>query len=685
MYALVLWLEAQQFSVLPDGDIRGDGDKEAKWGDGYYSVKVVMRSMNKEWLESLRVTVDGEIIPDGDSVAQSQELMIKRVSDRKTQNAAKKTLAASKKAYQDRVLRSSTIFEIGKNSFDEPPNSKEPDEDETVEKSGTETSNAFPARAGSNGPDSTERNPAGMQGILDGTQDDFGGTEDSSNGIQGGSGGLQDTSDRIQQDSNACLCSNFPKVTSEDVNLLTKMLNLARSILSRAQFEEVPSTEQAQEPAKTSLSKTKNIPLFEGSAIRLPAWKLAVIIDTYRKNARGMVRKLMVEILGKEKLKKSSPTGKGGWTPIPADTFDDVEMFVQNNVRKKYRLTHDEYMKCLTAQCATLRNPKPPTGSKTVKGFKVNRKTVMIDKNDMKQKKIESQKTNEPVENDKIGHEKRKVLHKFHSKRALADPEGGTTEDEEEKPCENDGEDSLRNSIVYGEASSSDSEDPSDEEIASGDDSCSQTGKDGIQVLEGGRKKGGENRQPSRFRMEEQRQDSTRQNDSISTEDGVPVTSSTGIAQALLDSTQKIFRESTLHSSTSSTEVQTATINSTPEESNIHKRGDSVPLSSKNLPPKDNNSKRPSKASDIGRTSRSKRDEKLPSDGSECNLQELGNRESEYLVRIKELEMMLAEKSNQNDIKITGKKGLRTKKSSGEKKRKSNDDDLPILKKKLKT
>lgn len=37
------------------------------------------------------------------------------------------------------------------------------------------------------------------------------------------------------------------------------------------------------------------------------------------------VRKLMKLILGVEKLKKSSPTGKNGWDPIPTNVFEGVE------------------------------------------------------------------------------------------------------------------------------------------------------------------------------------------------------------------------------------------------------------------------------------------------------------------------------------------------------------------------
>ncbi|KAJ8682616.1 hypothetical protein QAD02_018408 [Eretmocerus hayati] len=217
MYALVLWLEAQQFSVLPDGDIRGDEEKEAKWGNDYYPVKVIIRSMNKEWLESLRVTVDGEIIPDGDSVAQSQELMFRRVADRQTQNATNKTLAASKRAYQQRLLRSSTIFGIGNDLLNDPPNNEGSTEDEDIENPPTQTNNALPGRAGSNGTGSPDTSSDGVQDAIHRAQDDVRGTEDSPDRTEGATGGIQNASNESQQANSACLCSKLPKGVCDEI------------------------------------------------------------------------------------------------------------------------------------------------------------------------------------------------------------------------------------------------------------------------------------------------------------------------------------------------------------------------------------------------------------------------------------------------------------------------------------
>ncbi|KAJ8682617.1 hypothetical protein QAD02_018409 [Eretmocerus hayati] len=389
-----------------------------------------------------------------------------------------------------------------------------------------------------------------------------------------------------------------------------------------------------------------------------------------------MVRKLMIEILSKETLKKSSSTGKGGWTPIPADAFDDVEMFFQNNVKKRYRLTHDEYMECLTSQCATLRNPKPPTGSGTVKGLKMNKKIGT------KQNEIGNQRKNEPVESDRKGQKQRKDVQKSNPKEVLATQDRGSSEDEEEETYGNEEEGSRENSIMHGEASSSESGDPSDNKATSGDNLRSLNGKNDVQLVESDRRRGRGNQQTSRYR----RKVPTRQNDIVSTDNEVPNASLNENALALLDSPQTIFRQSNPHSRTSSTEVGAAITNSTPEKSSVYERGGSVPLSPGSSPQRNNDSSKcASEVSDIGRMRTSKSDEKLPSNESECNLQEISKRVSGYLVRIKELEKMLADESKQNNADTTGENGSRSKESPGEKICQSIDDDSPIPKKKLKT
>ena len=106
-----------------------------------------------------------------------------------------------------------------------------------------------------------------------------------------------------------------------------------------------------------------------------------------KKNPKQMVRKIMKLILGEEVLKRSSPTGKNGWTPIPDNVFTGVEckicfclctftncqiiktifisVYVKANVsKKKYQLPHKVYRETLTAYCATQRNPRSKDSTK---------------------------------------------------------------------------------------------------------------------------------------------------------------------------------------------------------------------------------------------------------------------------------------------------------------------------------
>ena len=124
-----------------------------------------------------------------------------------------------------------------------------------------------------------------------------------------------------------------------------------------------------------------------GSGVYVDGFKIRNIHEDFKRKPTILVRKLMKAILGEEVLKKSSPTGKNGWTPIPENVYNAVRCnyhyyfnylntivllptsiriqlfigFVNDNASKKrYQIEPNTYRECLTQQCATLRNERHP-------------------------------------------------------------------------------------------------------------------------------------------------------------------------------------------------------------------------------------------------------------------------------------------------------------------------------------
>ena len=64
--------------------------------------------------------------------------------------------------------------------------------------------------------------------------------------------------------------------------------------------------------------------LVQNSGIWINDWKLKCIQNTCKKNPREMARRLMRLILTDDVLRISSPTGKGGYKPIPENIYEGV-------------------------------------------------------------------------------------------------------------------------------------------------------------------------------------------------------------------------------------------------------------------------------------------------------------------------------------------------------------------------
>ncbi|KAJ8687842.1 hypothetical protein QAD02_023638 [Eretmocerus hayati] len=356
MHALVLWTETQQISVVPDGDLRGGSNGEAKWGRKFYPVRVLMKSANKKWLDSLHVSLDGTILPPED---HSSKLLEKRMMYQKSEQPSKKTSQESKNKNQALILQSSSIFEA------------------------------------SDGEDSPQ--PMKISSIIDGGKLNLACNNGVPASATSGACSSKKTSSAVKpadEDGSKHNVSQFPGISPEDMATIQSFLAVIKAQKLEKKNEEAVEKKKGANKKGTMTIKKELVPLFEGSTVLLPQFKIDTLVETHKKKPRNLIRKLMLAILGEDTLKESSPTGKGGWNPIPTEIFEDVETFVRLNTKKKFHISHEEYTRCLTAQCATLRGTSKNSDVKDGKiknksGFKSSAKTKF------KTEKEESSETEE--------------------------------------------------------------------------------------------------------------------------------------------------------------------------------------------------------------------------------------------------------------------------------------------------
>ncbi|XP_051168593.1 SUN domain-containing protein 2-like isoform X2 [Leptopilina boulardi] len=148
--------------------------------------------------------------------------------------------------------------------------------------------------------------------------------------------------------------------------------------------------------------------------------ELEFIKTEFRKNPKEMARKLMKNLLGENNLINMSPTGRGDHTAIPKQVLDNVESFVKENVKKGFKIKHQEYIRTLTLMCNTLRNQlkaKNKTGNDSNKGKQT--------------KKKRGAKNNEKVDKEKQKNGKRKKASNEKDENSSA------TKDENQEEIEN--------------------------------------------------------------------------------------------------------------------------------------------------------------------------------------------------------------------------------------------------------
>ncbi|KAJ8675998.1 hypothetical protein QAD02_011784 [Eretmocerus hayati] len=346
MFALVLWVGTQEFSVIDADLLKGKENVMAKCGEKFYPVKVLVKSNDEEWLDSLSVTVDGSILPSMDDCTGLELLRKRKIPQKSAELSEKSDDDSSDEDYTSIGKGTSTSDRrrlSGTQAVTTSRDSKSSKKD--VEKR--------PAKLSNNRKNQTSTSQYAKSNVSDG----------------------KTSKAREKNESKQQSPLQFSELSEEDVEKLKLILTLVRSMNFNQKVDEPSSSNENEEVKIIKAVKHKRVPLFEGSDVRISEWKLKKLADLYKKKPRDMVRKLMIEILGTDTLQKSSPTGKGGWEPIPQNVYDDVEMFVREHTEKKFRITHEEYMRCLTVQCATLRYPKKSSERGKTKKKSVKKKS----------------------------------------------------------------------------------------------------------------------------------------------------------------------------------------------------------------------------------------------------------------------------------------------------------------------
>ncbi|XP_051156207.1 glutamic acid-rich protein-like [Leptopilina boulardi] len=173
--------------------------------------------------------------------------------------------------------------------------------------------------------------------------------------------------------------------------------------------------------------------LFEGSKVLINKNKL-FLLKRFKSNPRELTRKLMLELVGAEKLKTMTAQGKKG-NAIPEEIRIDVFKYVQ--ARNK-NFSEFEFTTVLNYQCGTLRNPK------------------LKKENDRKKEKKNS--------NEENSYEKEKSHNEENGERTEDEQEDNNNEQEVDSEQEEDGD----------KKENSEQEEDSDEENSEQEESSEQ-------------------------------------------------------------------------------------------------------------------------------------------------------------------------------------------------------------------
>ncbi|XP_023245948.1 platelet-derived growth factor receptor alpha-like [Copidosoma floridanum] len=109
--------------------------------------------------------------------------------------------------------------------------------------------------------------------------------------------------------------------------------NITQSVL-REKSTNRCTNKQNQDDADEVITDKKHVRLTENSTVPLSKWKLELYKESYPKNPYKMVKALMIDLLGTERLKKMSPSGSNNREKIPTYIYDGVFEFATSNTKK---------------------------------------------------------------------------------------------------------------------------------------------------------------------------------------------------------------------------------------------------------------------------------------------------------------------------------------------------------------
>ncbi|XP_044005517.1 uncharacterized protein LOC122850431 [Aphidius gifuensis] len=98
------------------------------------------------------------------------------------------------------------------------------------------------------------------------------------------------------------------------------------------------------------------VELYPGTNVFINSIQLEHLVIKLKNNPKEMTRQLLTIIIGKETLKNSSYSGKGGWRKIPENISTAIELYIVNKM--KNRLSHKDFVVVITKYCNDLRNPR---------------------------------------------------------------------------------------------------------------------------------------------------------------------------------------------------------------------------------------------------------------------------------------------------------------------------------------
>ncbi|KAL7304254.1 hypothetical protein TKK_0003448 [Trichogramma kaykai] len=131
MYVIVLWTGTNETSVIKETDLkdRKSDYTQAKWEKKWYPVKVVVRDDDKEFLESLSVTTEGEVVGPRKRRTMSPELILKKKENSKKSKGEACMRAQSTSKLESSILKSKKLFadtELDSSSSDDLPTKASP-------------------------------------------------------------------------------------------------------------------------------------------------------------------------------------------------------------------------------------------------------------------------------------------------------------------------------------------------------------------------------------------------------------------------------------------------------------------------------------------------------------------------------------------------------------------------------